>query len=280
MNEYPEYLYHYTSIEALALILKNKTIRFSRLDLVDDPEEGGTADYGDLSRFYFVSCWTDEEKESIPMWKMYSNDLKGVRIKLPTFVFKKYKREIREITYNKDGTEIKGQPKTSYSYIEPKILSRNDVTSPETPEDILVKVQYTDNDSLICPSAISKLITINEEGNASDFKLDINLKVAGKHKREFWEFQKEYRYILFASPWKLEDFNYSTLEGYLQHFKKSNFIEVTEKHIDLKVDEEKFKDMTITLSPKAGEAEKTIIDLLVKEYNPSSKIETSKVRIR
>lgn len=280
MNEYPEYLYHYTSIEALALILKNKTIRFTRLDLVDDPEEGRTADYGDLGRFYFVSCWTDEEKESIPMWKMYSNDLKGVRIKLPTFIFKKYKRETCEITYSKDGAETKGQPKTSYSYIKPNILSRNDIGSPEIPEDILVKVQYTDNDGLIYPNAISKLITNNKESNTSDLKLGINLKVAGKHKRKFWEFQKEYRYILFASPCKLENFNNFTLEGFLQHFQRSNFIEVTEKHIDLEVDEEKFKEMTITLSPKAGEAEKTIVDLLVQEYNPTSKIEISKVRIR
>ena len=30
MNEHPTYLYHYTSIETLALILKNKTIRLKR----------------------------------------------------------------------------------------------------------------------------------------------------------------------------------------------------------------------------------------------------------
>ena len=29
-------IYHYTSIETLALILKYKTIRFNRLDQVDD----------------------------------------------------------------------------------------------------------------------------------------------------------------------------------------------------------------------------------------------------
>lgn len=29
-------IYHYTNIEALALILKNQTIRFNRLDKVDD----------------------------------------------------------------------------------------------------------------------------------------------------------------------------------------------------------------------------------------------------
>ena len=32
-------IYHYTSIETLALILKNKTIRFNRLDHVDDVDE-------------------------------------------------------------------------------------------------------------------------------------------------------------------------------------------------------------------------------------------------
>ncbi len=33
-------IHHYTNIENLALILKNKTIRFNRLDKVDDLEEG------------------------------------------------------------------------------------------------------------------------------------------------------------------------------------------------------------------------------------------------
>ncbi|MBE6746525.1 MAG: hypothetical protein E7558_03645 [Ruminococcaceae bacterium] len=34
-----EYLYHYTSIETLALILKNRTIRFNSLDKMDDLQE-------------------------------------------------------------------------------------------------------------------------------------------------------------------------------------------------------------------------------------------------
>ena len=35
----PTAIYHYTNIEILALILKNRTLRFNRLDKVDDPEE-------------------------------------------------------------------------------------------------------------------------------------------------------------------------------------------------------------------------------------------------
>lgn len=39
-------IYHYTNIEALALILKNQTIRFNRLDKVDDIEEGNAESWG------------------------------------------------------------------------------------------------------------------------------------------------------------------------------------------------------------------------------------------
>jgi hypothetical protein len=40
----PNVLYHYTSIETLALLLGNKTLRFSRLDGVNDPEEASASD--------------------------------------------------------------------------------------------------------------------------------------------------------------------------------------------------------------------------------------------
>lgn len=52
-------LYHYTSIETLALILKHKTIRFSRLDRVDDPDEYSFKEDGITPAHYcYVSCWT------------------------------------------------------------------------------------------------------------------------------------------------------------------------------------------------------------------------------
>ena len=47
-------LYHYTSIETLALILKNGTIKFNRLDTVDDLEEAGyTSDGMQLGKYMF-----------------------------------------------------------------------------------------------------------------------------------------------------------------------------------------------------------------------------------
>lgn len=42
-----KYLYHYTSLETLALILRNKTICFNNLLYVDDLDEAETEDIQD-----------------------------------------------------------------------------------------------------------------------------------------------------------------------------------------------------------------------------------------
>ena len=70
-------LYHYCSIEKLELILKNKTFRFSSLGVVDDSEESLTADFDDIGRCCFVSCWTDLQQESVEMWRTYTGDNNG-----------------------------------------------------------------------------------------------------------------------------------------------------------------------------------------------------------
>lgn len=56
--EAPAVLYHYTSLDTLAMILHNRTIRFSRLDKVDDPQEQRSADSQNLGKMKLVSCWT------------------------------------------------------------------------------------------------------------------------------------------------------------------------------------------------------------------------------
>lgn len=84
-------IFHYTNIEALALILKNKTIRFNRLDKVDDIEEGNAESLGiKFCRYVFASCWTKSKEESIPLWKMYGGDNGGIRISMEHKMFQEY----------------------------------------------------------------------------------------------------------------------------------------------------------------------------------------------
>lgn len=91
MENSPEYLYHYTNIETLALILANHTFRLTSLDQMDDLQEKEAFDLKNAGQFCYVSSWTDDETENIPMWKMYSSLNAGVRIKLKANPFKNLK---------------------------------------------------------------------------------------------------------------------------------------------------------------------------------------------
>jgi hypothetical protein len=82
-----EKLHHYTDINTLSLILKNRTIRFNRLDRVDDVTEGESFKKLKLEKFFFVSCWTYDHNETLPQWNMYTPGMAGVRITLPPKMF-------------------------------------------------------------------------------------------------------------------------------------------------------------------------------------------------
>ena len=69
-------IHHYTSIETLEMILKNKSIKFNRLDQVDDKAEYkyDSTVYDTnikLGKYTFVSCWTKSEMENIDLWNRY-----------------------------------------------------------------------------------------------------------------------------------------------------------------------------------------------------------------
>ena len=47
-------------------------------------EEAITKDYGSMQEYVFISCWTKESTESIPLWKIYGNNCHGVRLESDT----------------------------------------------------------------------------------------------------------------------------------------------------------------------------------------------------
>ena len=101
-------IHHYTNLETLALVLRNKTIRFNRLDKVDDIEEGNVSPDGvKMGKYTFVSCWTENDEENISLWKMYSGGGIGVRISLEQDMFK-------ECTFSNLRFVLKG---SKYSFI-------------------------------------------------------------------------------------------------------------------------------------------------------------------
>ena len=136
-----EYLYHYTSIETLEKILDTKRLCFSNLDLVDDLDEVETADIKRFGRFCYVSCWTDEETESIPMWKMYTSDMQGVRIRMKKYPFKKHVIESGEFA-NEQPIE---------TYINERERNEQGLNYILNVYPQLLEVDYTEREELLYP---------------------------------------------------------------------------------------------------------------------------------
>lgn len=137
------YLYQYTSLESLAMILENKTIRFSNLSLLDDPLEkyidmifrsdrGQKIEKNNIGKICFVSCWTKTKEKSIAMWDMYGDRKKGVRIGLPSNMLNE--------NYNIYGSEK--------SPIRFRIIAASNNGNP-IPE--LIKVEYEKRESYCRP---------------------------------------------------------------------------------------------------------------------------------
>lgn len=274
MKDIPDYLYHYTSIETLAFILKYKTIRFNRLDLVDDPEESLTKDLGVLGRFCFVSCWTSMAEESIPMWYMYSKNMKGVRIKLPIFPFKEYIYKPYSQQWTKKNEVVERsdeyEEENYSSYIDLDYFFSKNCSTPSLKENILSNVIYTTDEGLIYPHVLENI----------DGGVNIHIDKLGIYKRKYWEFQQELRYKIFVSPFCPNDIVDATPEKINEIAKRFVTSSLLFNDIFLSLDDDKFKDMEIRLGPKVSDAEKIIVESLVKEYNLSAIVTKSVLKIK
>lgn len=271
-----EHLYHYTSIETLLLILKNKTIAFNSLQNVDDLDETESEDIEQIGKVCYVSCWTDDDSELIPMWNMYTPDMTGVRISLPKFPFKKYYYKKGEYHLSTDCE----------SYINCEKLYNDDKASISLDNPKLIKVEYTDDKSKLYP----KIKNIKHEYNRdSDGKLcsttstNYSFKDLGKYKRKNWEFQHEVRYVINMAPYSMKELE--KCKSYADQVKLIDRIEDTKikepyKRFFLELSDEALNEMEILLGPKVREEQVELVKLIVQQYCLNAKIQRSKLKIR
>lgn len=235
-------IHHYTSVETLALILKTKKIRLNNLTDVNDLEEGITNDCGDVGKYLFVSCWTLEKDESIPLWNLYAG-LNGVRITCSSELLGEPNEESSQFRYKENETYI----------LEDYMDS---------------KVYYTDNEDFLYPN-------IFDSGK-------LNFSLAGKYKRKAWEFEKEWRIKRFGAnriinPTKKEkDKLLTSRDGKVFSFFNDNPF----KFHDCPIYDNHFEEMEILLGPKISEGNSIIVADLVAKYNPKAKIFKSMLKIR
>ena len=181
----PSKLFHYTSIGSLALILKNRSIRLSRLDTVDDVSEALSKDAVQYAKYLFVTCWTDKEEVSIPFWHMYTPNMAGVRLGLSTPIFQTY-------SIKSDSNKALVANDFEGKSILPleRLHGTNYIVMPENPFKFY-KMEYTDDEDLLHPQVYS----LKEDGARS-----LALGNLGKYKKTEWSFQDEWRYRLLIFP--------------------------------------------------------------------------------
>ncbi len=277
-----DYLYHYTSLETLALILSNQTICFNNLLYVDDIEEAETKDMGKFGRFVYVSCWTDDEMESIPLWNMYTPNMHGVRIRMKTFPFKRYH-------FSKDELFCVQDIET---YINlRKIYNENKMSIvAELPK--LEKVQYSDLEEDLFP----QVKTESYNGATEDFlkakciedvarcgaNIEYSFIKLGKYKRTNWQFQREWRYIITASPMGMQEQSPATFEKHQEYIRRIEDLELDPpyKQIFLELSEDALDDIEIMLGPRMNPAEKILAKALIEKYCPKAKCVDSALMIK
>lgn len=268
----PAFLYHYTSVETLKLILQNEKIRFKRLDLLNDPLEGNLQNFKNFRKFVFSSSWTAKKIDAIPMWKMYS-DLKGIRIRMPIDLFcekeelrlKKIKNSYILLSNLNDEYELDAEfhdivfadssPRKNRGLIINKVYGPSKINYLDVVEDleketIKSKEQLSDTKNLN--------FTLNE----------INFNLLGLQKSSFWKFEDEYRFRVY--PFSMIAGSDFVLNSIPERTPKNNFI-------DIKFNRSALNNIEILFGPKCDEIEIESIKeaLKIKEISDYNLIKSS-----
>lgn len=266
-------IHHYTTIDNLALILKNKTIRFSRLDGLDDLEENISSDNIKVGCYAFASCWTEDSEESIPLWKMYTNNGIGVRISIDKDMFYEYE--------NPDSLVVNGLPFSAKGIYNRTItplhdwLNVRDSVMPVSTEEkdfIYKKIEYVDDINKATADIVKRVDYGNNKG-----RIFIQHPKIGKYKHKRWIFENETRFVLLIFPVgvfsSVEDF----MKGYEQQMYSSwcNGTIPSINHYDMRLKDTVFDDMEITLSPSMSESNRIIVESLINRFAPKSVIKES-----
>ena len=252
-NNDEDRLYQYTSLDVLALILKNKNIKLSKLSTLDDPLEKyvegivfmdnlisrGTIELGE---YCFVSSWSKDPEESIAMWDMYGNRKKGVRISLPEDMIDK----------NYDIFHEDNEIKDNYQLI-PVPDEHKNLPFPE-----LKAIDYSRLES--------KHPSINANG------IDLNLDALGMYKLPDWSFQEEKRFRLLASIHR--DQNTNVEMKYFYKFSEPNNTKgfafekpLASNYIFFGLKEEALHQIEIVIGPEMTEGDRLLLDALARQYD-------------
>lgn len=261
----PKVLFHYTSIETLALIIKYKKFRFTRLSLLNDPLEGKSSDLAKTEELVYCSSWSANPVDTIPMWKMYT-DLKGVRLQV-----------------NADNIFASNGPSTIMNFgsqdspvtILRDPISVNNVNGQKIPLPIArvfgpEEVKYLD-DAEARKVKTTQSITDCTSGKPVVRNM-IKLDGVGLNKDVCWEYEKEWRFRLTAIE--------ATVPCNMDLKQMVNYLTLEDDYIDVPVSDSFFENVEILMGPMCNEGQRVLLESLLNSYGIKSNISRSKIQIK
>lgn len=250
---------------------------------MDDLEEGRVEAQGiPVGKYTYVSCWTEDEEESIPLWNMYAGKEMGVRISLPEDMFKDHSMLGRIVGDAELGEKIldampKLAPTVTLKIPASEYFGKNYLILPVHSHDLRTfyeQIFYTD-DIQSYTSDVCK--TTYHDNGTYDIELQLNKVGTCKHSR--WSFQKESRFILRIIP----------MEGEVTLLDAAQFLVYMMKTIaqgiqpqlewyDLPLKDDIFDQMVVTLSPSITAGQRVIVETLLNQYAPKARMVESSLK--
>jgi hypothetical protein len=250
---------------------------FNRLDKVDDMEERVESGNVKLWQYMFVSCWTENPEESIPLWRMYSGDAHGVRVGMDIDMF-----EERVI----DSTSVPQEIPTRGTLISK--IPAEDLFNPDfTVMPITTRNVDSSSDSLFY-CHVSYVDDVKEKTkdvfqlkmtDATHADSNVAFGEIGKYKNKRWAFQEETRFRLLFFPFNpfLTDPDMITTVA-VNSFLNSKPIPKSEYFLKLR--EDVLDKIEITLHPNSTSSDKVIVEALCNKYAEHAVIKESQLKDR
>ena len=254
----PAKLYRYTSLASLEKTLCSTKLHFSRLDQMNDPEEAIASDLPLASSSIFASCWTDADPESIPMWSMYGDSFKGVRIALPSNMFAgRHEPMVFEeggaLTIVDGSWEIR-RSSPAMSSMTSAIIGPN-------------KVFYSDD-----MKYRKRKMLYREGGRVNFVPYDL-----GMVKTLHWSYEQEWRFKIAALSFESNFPDDTYFNGVTVNFEG---FPVIDDHLLVPLDREATSEIEVISGSKMNKEDIAKLEKLLADHAPNAKLTESQIPIR
>ena len=236
-------LSHYTSAEVLKKIISDKVLKFSRIDKVNDLLESELFGNIETSHLVYISCFSHDEFESVPMWKIYGKKDQSIRLTLELV-----ERDFSKNLIESQGNVINPTDKEIYCF-EKKGNPKADWYLTYSVKDILYKSEDMEKNPIRYYYKKSPDIT----------REMYNLTPMGSIKREEWSYEKETRLIAYLR---------NTVRANETDNKRKDGLPIPDiDYLLVPIKFDKLKSITVTFSPWMNASTKTDIKLFMEKMS-------------